>query len=125
MGSPYRSGAAYGVTLRQTLWDFGRTRASVEAANQQFEATRADLGITLFQVRFATARTFFECSLYRSQAETWDSLRKESQVVASEVGRLVKTGQRSIVERYLVELARAEETLRGLHYALFLVHVCP
>lgn len=110
MGSPYRSGFGIGLTLEQTLWDFGRTQSAVAADEVRVEIASVGIDLSFFRNESAAIRAFYECSLFRSQADGWEYIRKESEIIANEVGRFVKTGQKSIVEKYLVD-AQTEEAL--------------
>lgn len=103
MGSAYRSGAAYGVVAKETLWDFGRTSNAVSAAKHDADARKADVQVSLYQAQQEALQVYYSCARYRSLKDTWSLVSRESDVVDREVRRFVKTGQRSVVERYLVE----------------------
>lgn len=108
MGSPFRSGYAYGFALKQRLWDFGRTAGEESAAISGSAAESADLQLSTYQIKVRAMRAFFDCSLQRSQVDAWKLIRQEAETVAGEVSSLVGTGQRSVVEKYLVQ-AQVEE----------------
>jgi outer membrane protein len=103
MSSPFRSGYAYGAVLTQTIWDFGRTTNQVRAAESAADSAAASTGVSLYQVQLDAVRTFYHCSLDRSEMDAWNSMLEESKLVANEVNRFVKTGQRSVVEKYLAD----------------------
>ena len=108
MGSPYRSGAAAGLVARETLFDFGRTSADIKAAGYAERARREDLEVDRYAVDRDVLETFYDCSRFRSERETWNQLHDEEELVAKEVARFVDIGQRSIVDRYLAR-AQVEE----------------
>lgn len=110
MNSPYRSGYAYGLVLRGNLLDFGRTSAEVDAARGELGVRESEVSLADYETKIEAAKAFFECSLYRSQRDVWTEIRKESEIIAEEVARFVKTGQRSVVEKYLAD-AQTEEAL--------------
>jgi outer membrane protein TolC len=110
MGSPFRSGPAYGLVLKQIIWDFGRTLNAVAAAKGETETRKAETEVSRYQVELSAMRAYLECSRARSLKDTWHELREESELIAKEIGRFVKTGQRSVVERYLVD-AQTEEAV--------------
>jgi len=115
MGSPYRSGAAAGLTATDTLFDFGRTYASVRTAEVLEKLEREGFAVGQYAVDVDLLRTFYECSRDRSEHETWSSLHDETELVANEVSRFVDTGQRSIVDRYLAQ-AQVEEARTNRNY---------
>ncbi len=110
MGSSYRSGPGYGLVARQNIWDFGRTSNGLAAARGEANLRKEDTQVTLYQVKQAAVRAFVDCSRFKTLMALWLDLSKESQLVAKEVRRYVKTGQRSLVELSLVE-SQTEEAL--------------
>ena len=110
MGSPFRSGYSYGAVLNQTIFDFNRSASAVAEAESSYHAREADVSVTKYNIKSQAIRAFYECSLLRSQAEAWNKSSEESLLVMNEVKRFVQSGQRSLVDRYLVE-SQTEEAL--------------
>ncbi len=110
MGSPYRSGPAAGLLLKQTIWDFGRTSANVEAAKHELLSQKQNTRLTIYQVDREVAKAYFDCVRFRVQSEVWTAVLKEANLVAKEVKHFVRTGQRSVVEQYLAD-SQVEEAL--------------
>jgi outer membrane protein TolC len=108
LGSPFRSGFGAGVVFTETLYDFGRTSNQVESLEHQAESRKQDTELTRYRVNQETIEAFFNCSLNRSQKETWKQLEHSADVVEHEVNQFVQTGQRSIVDRYLAETQKEE-----------------
>lgn len=101
VGSSYRSGYGVGLVADATLWDFGRTSAEVRQAEHLSAAQKAQTTLTRYDVDTSAAQLFFDCVRDQSQLDAWSFVVSQAQVVATEVNRFVKTGQRSIVERFL------------------------
>ena len=110
VGSPYRSGPAFGLVAKETLWDFGRTSNAVEVAKHEAQASKNSTRVISYQVDQDASRLYFECVKYRSQSDTWGFVLEQAQLISREVKRFVSTGQRSIVEKYLAE-SQVEEAL--------------
>lgn len=112
-GSPYRSGPAAGLLASAIIWDFGRTLNSVRSAEHLSLAQKAQTDLTRQDVDVSAAQLFYECVRFRSQRDAWSFMNLEAAVIAKEVERFVRTGQRSIVERYLSR-AQLEESLTNM-----------
>ncbi len=108
MGSPYRSGYGAGLVAEQIIYDFGRTYYDVEASKHEAEFSRQDTRVTTYQVKQLALRTFYDCTFFRTQRDTWKHLNHESGIITREAQKFVNTGQRSIVDRYLSK-AQTEE----------------
>ena len=112
ISSADRIGAGVGVVIKQIISDFGRTKASVDIAKDEVKLQEnlkllvaSDIGIKILQ-------TYLECATLKSQIEDAAFTRDQAKVIASETNKFVKSGQRSIVERYLVDSQAMEaETL--------------
>ena len=101
MDSPYRSGISGGIVAQQTIYDFGRTYHDVEASKREVEFSKQDTRVTLYQVKQLALQTYYECSFFRTQQDTWGFLAHESGIITKEAQHFVDTGQVSIVDRYL------------------------
>src|SRR5208282_1581970 len=115
MGSPYRSGTAGGVVARETLFDFGRTFSGVKTAESIEKLRNEEIAIDKYSVDLDALQTFYQCSRFRSEYETWSGLYDETELVAKEVAMFVDTGQRSIVDQYLAK-SQVEEARTNRDY---------
>lgn len=116
MGSPYRTGFAAGVYALQTLYDFGRTANRLEQLKKAVEGQKQETEIAKYRIDLAVIESYFSCNLNRSQFEIWKELLQQSQLIEKEVDRFVKTGQRSIVDRYLSESQIEQSTTSMVDY---------
>ncbi len=110
MGSPYRKGVGVGLVAQANLWDFGRTTYGVRAARHDSHVREEEVRLTQMDADLEATRLYFACVRDRSQSENWSFVLAEAKVVAEEVTKFVKTGQRSVVERFLAE-SQVEEAL--------------
>lgn len=115
-GSPYRSGAAADIVVNQTIWDFGRTGWAVEAAKHSTQSQKYATQVNLIDTDLSAAQEYFACIRYRDQLEAWRFMFNEAKLVAVEVKKFVSTGQRSVVERYLVDAQVDEATTSMADY---------
>jgi outer membrane protein len=113
MGSPYRSGYAYGVVGTGTILDFGKTARAVESASKQTEAQKQETQITRLQAMHDALLIYFECSRARTLSEEWSEIANQAKIVGGEISKYVRTGQKSIVENLLVD-SQNEEALRSV-----------
>lgn len=113
IGSPFREYGNVGITAKQVILDFGRTKHAINAALEKVEATKQNTRISMYEVKLLALKKFYECSLYRTQKDLWSFLGQESNVITKEVYKFVKTGQRSIVDRYLSNFQTEEA--HGFH----------
>ncbi len=103
MGSSYRSGLGVGFLIEGRIFDFGRTKSKLELAKAEFETKKVDADLTTEQVKRVALLHLIECAHWVSLSESWNELVQESLLVEREVKQFIKTGQRSIVEQYLVD----------------------
>lgn len=103
LASPYRSGAAAGVSANIPIWDFGRTTNSVEAAKHDALSQQEDTNYTRYRIYQTSLELFYDCALDKDLKDTWTELAGGARLVRDFINGFVKTGQRSIVERYLIE----------------------
>ena len=128
-GSPYRSGLAGGFVVQQQIWDFGLTDAKIHVAEKDVDSRRVLTQFEAQRAQLAALAIFTKCSEQQSEAKFYKHLVKDTQLVAKEVGNFVRTGQRTVVDRYLAEaqvqqaktsLAEAEARVVELEKALAL-----
>ena len=124
MGSPFRSGPAGGVVSRFIVFDFGRTLYGTRAAEEEWKASLENVKVLRYQVYRTALNLYFDAVRFRSQQDTWLSVGQEIATIAHEVHKFVNTGQRSIVENYLVqdqiEEADAQQAAYGERYRVAL-----
>jgi outer membrane protein TolC len=103
LSASQRIGTGGGVILKQTIWDFGRTDALVEKskANQTVQEKR--VALSRVGVDLEVLRTYFYCAFYHAEIKSATEIADEARYVAKETNKFVQAGQRSIVERYLVD----------------------
>lgn len=117
MDSPYRSGLAGGLVAKQVVWDFGRTYYDVEATKHETEIAKQNTRVTLYQIKQLALVTYFDCTFFHTQQDTWKLLAEESGVITKEAEHFVNTGQRSIVDRYLSKAETEEAQTAQAFYA--------
>jgi outer membrane protein TolC len=103
MGSPYRSGWGYGLVATQPIYDFGRTSNASEHAEKEFDVQKANTELSENEVLKAAFETYLQCSLVRTQVDNWTDIEKLATLSKNEMGRFVRTGQRSIIEDLLAK----------------------
>src|SRR6185312_10999225 len=108
ISSSERIGTGGALILKQDIWDFGRTGNAVEGAKAQAEAEEKHQAITETQVDMQILQTFFDCAFMKSQVEDSRLIATEAKYVADETDKFVRSGQKSIVERYLVDAQEKE-----------------
>lgn len=74
IGNGYRHEAStswdnYNISASQTLYDFGRTSSSVDAASFRAERSRADILVTMDDLALDTAEAFIEVQRYQALLE--------------------------------------------------------
>ena len=110
MGSPFRSGAAGGLVSKLALVDIGRIY-NVRAAHQLSEAAREDTKIVQFRIDQAALQILLEAARFQAQQKAAHEVGMATDEVAREVDRFVRTGQRSVVERLLVQDQTADAAM--------------
>ncbi len=108
MGSPYRSGIAYGVVGKLNVWDFGRTSNAVSSAEHSHLAHKEEILLQLQELDDEATHVFFDCVRYQSQKEAWGFVMLQAKAISQEVRKFVATGQKSAVEKYLAESQEQE-----------------
>jgi outer membrane protein len=117
MGSPFRSGPSAGLISKFTVYDFGRTGNRVEEAKSLLEVTRANSQLSLQAVKQEVLLHLIECAHFQSLKRNWGEIAQESAVIQREVDRFVKTGQNSVVDRYLVETQTEDAKTQSADYS--------
>jgi outer membrane protein len=117
VGSPYRSGLAFGLLAKATVWDFGRTANGVAASEHDRLGEEQKTRIKVIDLDNQAARLFFECVRFSSQAVTWSFVLEQAKLVTHEVKQFVSTGQRTVVERYLAESQEQEAATSQADFA--------
>jgi outer membrane protein TolC len=116
ISSTERIGVGGALILKQDLWDFGRTGNAVAGAKAQAEVQQKQENVTQTQVDLQVLQTYFQCTYLKSQADEASMIAKEAQYVAKETNKFVQSGQRSIVERYLIDAQTKESETKAAEY---------
>jgi outer membrane protein TolC len=115
MSSAFRSGPAAGMTGNLDIFDWGRKYA-VEAAKSDLAAVQEQVSIVRYKVDQEALEIYMDGSRFRGEVEASSEVVKETDIIAKEVERFVKTGQRSVVERLLVEDQATEARMAQAAY---------
>jgi outer membrane protein len=116
MGSPYRSQFSAGFVLTQNIVDFGRTYYGVQTSKAEAKSEEKRTDIDRYQLDQNVIQDYFDCVLNRAQKETWSEIAKDSGLVTKEVDRFVRTGQRSVVDRYLADLQKEQALTQSANF---------
>ncbi|MCP5513424.1 MAG: TolC family protein [Leptospiraceae bacterium] len=103
MVSPFHTGNSIGLLASYTLFDFGRTKNAVKSAEQDEISKKEEAKITRINTVQNTLHVYYDCIKYKSLADTWTEKLKRLKFLQGEVGKFVSTGQRSIVDTYLMK----------------------
>lgn len=117
MDSPFRSGLAAGLVAKQIVYDFGRTYYDVQATKHETEYAKQNTRVSLYQIKQLALVTYYDCTFFHTEQDTWKTLESESSVITKEAQHFVNTGQRSIVDRYLSQAETEEAQTAQAFYA--------
>jgi len=112
ISSPFRVGPGAELVSKLSLVDHSRTYG-VRAARDELRALEEQTRIVRYRLDQAMLEIFFEAVKSRGEADAWQEITAEIDQVAKEVDRLVRTGQHSPVERYLVQDQMDEAAMAG------------
>ena len=115
MGSPYRSGPAGGMTGNLTLYDPARGYA-LQASREDVKAVQEQTRVTRFGVDQEALQIYFDASRFRGQQATFLEVAGYVAEVAKEVEKFVRTGQRSVVDRLLVQDQTTDAQMTAASY---------
>jgi outer membrane protein TolC len=102
MSSPYRSGPTGGMVGDLTLYDPARHYA-LQTARDDLKAIQERTKITRYGVDQFVLSVYLDASRFRGQEESYLAVAGYVTEVAGQVEMFVKTGQRSVVDRLLVQ----------------------
>lgn len=117
VSSAQRIGTGGGLVLKQDIWDFGRTSNAVQTAKEQRGLQQKQYSVLKIDVDVAILRTYLNCAFLRAQVENSRFMADQANLLAKETDRFVRSGQRSIVERYLVDAEAKEAETRIAEYS--------
>jgi outer membrane protein TolC len=100
-----RSGQGFAGAFKYTVWDFGRTSASVRAGVADVEFAQADTQRVKGETLLSLAHDYLECSRNRHLLGLLLPLKMQTGEISRTIEALVKTGQKTLVEAHL---ARAQ-----------------
>ena len=103
MGSPFRVGAAAGVVVEQTIYDFGRIESAMAHAKAHKSLSQARLAEEKFRFLLSVGQTYLECARAKSLQQTDEELMGWAKVNLRETARFTQTGQRSVIDNSLVQ----------------------
>ena len=112
ISSTLREGVGAGVDLQQDIYDFGRHEH--EAASEQHRKRVEETSIEgeKSKAQLELLHVYADCSYLTTSAATAARIVTLSKLVAKETDRFVRSGQRSIIERYTVDAQTEEATTR-------------
>jgi outer membrane protein len=102
MGSAFRSGPAVGMVGNLTLFDWGRS-FSVQTAKSALKAVQEETEVARYSVDQTALQYYLEASRFQGQRDSYKQIAGYVKDVAAQVDMFVKTGQRSVVDRLLVQ----------------------
>lgn len=103
MISPFHTGNSIGFLGTYTLFDFGRTKNAVKAAEQDELTKKEEARIARIHTIQNTLHIYYDCIKLQSLSEVWKEKRKRLKFIQQEVIRFVSTGQRSVVDSYMIK----------------------
>lgn len=103
MGSPFRSGAAGGVVVTQTVYDFGRIESALKEVKAERSLVQARLAEDKMRYLESAAQVYLACARARSLQENDEELMKWAKINLKETARFTRTGQRSVIDNSLVQ----------------------
>jgi outer membrane protein len=112
ISSAQRIGSGGALVLKQNIWDFGRTSNAVQASEEQKGFQQKQYSVLKIDVDVNVLRTYLSCAFLKAQVENSRFMFDEAKLLARETDKFVRSGQRSIVERYLVDAEAKEAETR-------------
>ncbi len=109
LGTASRIGEGLGLDLKQNVYDFGRAHHEIAAEEARRQTEQASLETQKSEAQRELLRVYVDCSYLTSTVSTSERIVELTKMVGRETDRFVKSGQRSIIERYLVD-SQTEET---------------
>jgi outer membrane protein TolC len=106
-----RLGAGAGLVLKQDVWDFGRTQGAVHQAEAERDLSVRETALIRLDVDREVLQTYLQCSYLKAEVKDAHEVANLAHLLSRETDRFVRSGQRSIIERYLVDAeAKAADT---------------
>lgn len=115
LNSPYRVGPAVGVFGKMTLFDLSNWHA-VDTSRERVHASEEDFKVQRAQLNQTTLQTYFDAARFRGQMEIWKHIFEKTQSVVQTVQKLVKNGQYSEVQLFLMQDQAEEANLKQLSF---------
>ena len=116
IGASQRVGFGAALIVRQNIWDFGRTSEAVKTAEAQSSLSKSQLALAKMDIEREVLQTYLNCAFLKSRLENSKFLLDQSRVLARETDRFVSSGQRSVIERYLVDAEAKEAETRNAEF---------
>lgn len=108
IAAAHRIGAGGALVLKQDVWDFGRTSNAVDTAKAEQALTEKEYYMDRADVAREVLRTYLNCSYLKAQVDNSKEIVDEAHLLAVETNKFVRSGQRSVVERDLVDAESKE-----------------
>jgi|GEM_PF-1885527 len=102
-GTNERLGEGLGLDLKQDIYDFGRSTHEIAAEEARKTSEQSAIETEKARAQIELLHVYVKCAFLTSSVATSERIAALSRVVARETDRFVKSGQRSIIERYLVD----------------------
>lgn len=110
--SSQRLGLGGALIFKQSLYDFGRTAGAVRNAEATHEWTKRERVLVGLDVKREILKTYLDCAYLKSQVRDAATVAELARLLSRETNRFVQSGQRSIIERLLVDAEVGEAETR-------------
>ena len=108
-----RIGEGGAATLRQTIWDFGRTSSAVKAATAERDFQNTTTSLNQSDIDLQVLNVYLTCSFLKTAIKDAEFTANQAKLIASETNNYVRSGQRSVIEKYLVDAQAKEAETMG------------
>ena len=103
ISSANRVGEGGALILKQDIWDFGRTSHAVEAAELQQQLTKQQNYLSQLEIDHEVLGTYLACSFLKTQIANSQKIVQRTKLLTHEMDNYVRSGQKSIIGKYLME----------------------
>ncbi|HWU42764.1 MAG TPA: TolC family protein [Bdellovibrio sp.] len=117
LSSSQRVGYGTSLILKQDIWDFGRTSNGVHSAELEKDLEKKKNDLTRTQVASEVLATYIDCAFLRTQLENSGFIVEQARMLDNETDRFVRSGQKSVIERYLVDTEKKSAETRVAEFS--------
>ncbi len=103
LSSSQRVGFGASLILKQDIWDFGRTSNAVRSAELANQLNKKEGVFLNSQIAREVLATYLDCAFLQTQLQNSKFIVDQAKSLDAETDRFVRSGQKSIIERYLVD----------------------